>query len=469
MANVLIIDDEELFRQMLSDVVRRMGHAVDHAANIAQGLEAVDKNGFDVVFLDVALPDGNGLTVLPQIKTSRSAPEVIIITGAGDRDGAELAIKNGAWDYIQKHASLGELKLTLTRALQHRQEKLTRQPTVALKLEGIVGSSPQILVCYDRLAQAALSEANVLITGPTGSGKELFARAIHRNSSRAQQNFVVVDCAALPETLVESALFGHEKGAFTSADRAHDGLIRQAHGGTLFLDEVGEMPAAVQRAFLRVLQERRFRPVGGGREIASDFRLVAATNRDLESMVRGGSFRQDLLFRLRAICIELPPLRDRIQDIKEIIRFHLHRLGERQGFGAKGFSPEFFQALQAYDWPGNVRELVNALECALAAAGPVPTLFPLHLPNHIRVCLARASISDQPQTLDLSPIDRPPSSILPKMQEVREKALNAVERQYLTALLSHTGGNMDLASRVSGLSKPRLYALFKHYDLTRTG
>ncbi len=468
MANVLIIDDEELFRQMLSDVVRRMGHAVDHAADIAQGLAAVEKNGFDVVFLDVALPDGNGLTVLPQIKISPSAPEVIIITGAGDRNGAELAIKNGAWDYIQKHASLGDLKLTLTRALQHRQEKLTRQPTVALKLEGIVGSSPQILACYDRLAQAALSEANVLITGPTGSGKELFARAIHRNSSRAQQNFVVVDCAALPETLVESALFGHEKGAFTSADRAHGGLIRQAHGGTLFLDEVGEMPAAVQRAFLRVLQERRFRPVGGGKEIASDFRLVAATNRDLESMVRDGSFRQDLLFRLRAICIELPPLKDRIQDIKEIIRFHLHRLGERQGFGAKGFSPEFFQALQSYEWPGNVRELVNALECALAAAGPVPTLYPLHLPNHIRVCLAQASITDRPQAPDLSPIDMPPSSILPKMQEVREKALSAVEKQYLTALLSHTGGNMNLASRISGLSKPRLYALLKHYDLTRS-
>lgn len=468
MANILIVDDEELFGQMLGDVVRRMGHTVRCASDLSTGIGITEEEMFDVVFLDVALPDGNGLTVLPRIKTSASAPEVIIITGAGDRDGAELAIKNGAWDYIQKQHSLSDLKLTLTRALEHRAERQVRQPRVALKLDGIVGSSPQMLVCYDRLAQASLSEANVLVTGPTGSGKELFARAIHKNSSRSQQNFVVVDCAALPETLVESALFGHEKGAFTSADRAHDGLIRQAHGGTLFLDEVGEMPAIVQKAFLRVLQERRFRPIGGSREVVSDFRLVAATNRDLESMVKNGSFRQDLLFRLRSICIELPPLKDRALDIKEIIRFHLHRLGDRQGFGAKGFSPEFFEALQAYEWPGNVRELVNALESALAAAGPVPTLYPLHLPSHVRVSLAQASIRDRSQPLELSPIDMPPSSILPKMQEVREKALAAVEKQYLTALLSHAGGNMDLASRISGLSKPRLYALFKQYDLTRS-
>lgn len=468
MANVLIIDDEALFCEMLSDVVLRMGHSVKCAINLAEGLDAAEKGVFDVAFLDVALPDGNGLLALPKLKTSPSTPEVIIITGSGDRDGAELAIKNGAWDYIQKHSSLSNLRLTLTRALQHRQEKLLRKPSVALKLEGIVGSSPQIRACYDLLAQAALSEANVLITGPTGSGKELFARAIHRNSSRAQQNFVVVDCAALPETLVESALFGHEKGAFTSADRAHHGLVRQAHGGTLFLDEVGEMPGSVQKAFLRVLQEHRFRPIGSSREVSSDFRLVAATNRDLESMVESGDFRHDLLFRLRSICIALPPLKDRTQDIKEIIRFHLHRLGERQGFGAKGFSPEFFEALQTYEWPGNVRELVNALESALAAAGPVPTLFPLHLPSHIRISLARASVSRKPEPPTSNP-GMPPSSLMPKMQEVREQALSAVEEQYLTALLSHTGGNMELACRISGLSKPRLYALFKQYNLSRNG
>jgi two-component system, NtrC family, response regulator len=203
--------------------------------------------------------------------------------------------------------------------------------------------------------------------------------------------------------------------------------------------------------------------------VTSDFRLVAATNRDLESMVGAGEFRQDLLFRLRSLCIALPPLRDRIPDINEIVRFHLHRLGERQGVGAKGFSPEFFAALQTYEWPGNVRELVNALESALAAAGPVPTLFPLHLPSHIRVSLARASVSCKPEPPTLNSADMPASSLMPKMQEVREKALSAIEKQYLTALLSHTGGDMELACRISGLSKPRLYALFKQYRLSRNG
>lgn len=467
MARILIIDDEELFCGYLSHLVSRMGHEATCTPNLAGGLRAVQGGAFDVVLLDVSLPDGNGLEVLPRIKTAPSCPEVIIITGGGDSDGAELAIRNGAWDYLQKHASPGDLQLTLKRALEHHQEKRLRAPSVALKLGGIVGGSPPMAACYDLLAQAASSEANVLITGPTGSGKELFARAIHRNSARASGNFVVVDCAALPETLVESALFGHEKGAFTSADRAHDGLVRQAHGGTLFLDEVGEMPGKIQKAFLRVLQERRFRPVGSRREIESDFRLVAATNRDLERMVGSGDFRQDLLFRLRSICIDLPPLKDRVQDILEITRFHLNRLGERRGSGLKGISPELLEALQAYDWPGNVRELVHALESALAAAGPVPTLYPLHLPGHIRVALARASVTPNPALPERADDLSPPSPLIPKMQEVREKALAAIEKQYLAALLSHAGGDMEWASRLSGLSKPRLYALLKRYQLTR--
>jgi two-component system NtrC family response regulator len=261
MARVLIIDDDELICEMLSFMVEDMGHSASSATTLKTGFEKASSENFDVIFLDIKMPDGSGLHLLPRIRELPLHPEVIIITGSGDADGAELAIKNGAWDYIQKSSSTKEMLLPFVRALQYREEKNARKPPTALKLNGVIGRSPTMKVCLDLLAQAAQSEVNVLLTGETGTGKEVFARAIHENSMRAENNFVVVDCTALPATLVESVLFGHEKGAFTGADRAQVGLVRQAHAGTLFLDEIGELPLAVQKAFLRVLQEHRFRPV----------------------------------------------------------------------------------------------------------------------------------------------------------------------------------------------------------------
>ena len=239
-------------------------------------------------------------------KSGRSSPEIIVITGMGHPDEAELAIKSGAWDYIEKPASFEAIKLPLIRALEYRAERKPKAPTV-LKRNGIIGDSEEITACLELLSQAADSDANVLITGETGTGKELFAKVIHANSRRAKSNFVVVDCTALPETLVESVLFGHARGAFTGAETSEEGLVRQAHGGTLFLDEIGELPVLIQKRFLRVIQEHRFRAVGGRREISSDFRLMAATNRDLEDMVREGRFREDLLFRLRTIADRFAP------------------------------------------------------------------------------------------------------------------------------------------------------------------
>jgi two-component system NtrC family response regulator len=466
MAHVIIIDDDTIMCEMLSNMVRRTGHEASSANTLKEGMKAISSNNYDIVFLDIRMPDGSGLDVLPRIREIPSPPEVIIMTGYGDPDGAELAIKNGAWDYIEKPSSIKEMMLPFLRALQYREEKRARKPAVALKWEGIIGSSPQMRTCFDILAQAANSDASVLITGETGTGKELFARAIHENSPRANKNFVVVDCTALPKTLVESTLFGYEKGAFTGADKDQDGLVRQAHGGTLFLDEVGEMPLVIQKAFLRVLQEHRFRPVGSKKEIESDFRLVAATNKHLDEMVEQRHFRRDLLFRLQTFTIDLPPLRERKEDIRELVMYHIAKLSERYNIGTKGFAPEFLDSLVAYDWPGNVRELVNAIERALTMARQEPTLFAKHLPTHLRVSLARAAVTKEtpaPQK------ETSASSPLPPLKSFRESALNEAERQYLEDLMSIAGSNIREACRISGLSRPRLYALMKKYRVTRYG
>jgi len=310
---------------------------------------------------------------------------------------------------------------------------------VALKVEGIVGEGPKMSACMDALARAASSDANVLITGETGTGKELFAWAIHRNSARAARNFVVVDCAALPETLVESTLFGHLRGAFTGADKPRDGLVKQADGGTLFLDEIGELSISVQKAFLRVLQERRFRPVGGGQEVASDFRLIAATNRDLEAMAASGKFREDLLFRIRTLVLELPPLRDFKENIRNLVLHYMVKLCEQYGVPMKSFSPEFLAALTAYGWPGNVRELIQALEKAVVSAGDEPMRFPNHLPEYIRIRLARESVLQkrppQPPAAEASQNDMTgPMSL----KDFRDAEMDRTARKYLASLTRQT-------------------------------
>lgn len=463
-ADILVIDDERLVFDSISNVIRQMGHLPVHARSIKEGLYIIRSRAFDIVFLDVRLPDGSGLDTLPAIVESPSSPEVIIVTGYGDPDGAELAIDKGAWSYVEKPLSVQVIKLSLTRALQYREQKRSRKP-VALDLGEIVGNSPKLKRCIDLLAQAADSDANVMLTGETGTGKELFASAIHKNSARNSQEFVVVDCAALPETLVESVLFGHRKGAFTGADKAQDGLVSQADGGTLFLDEVCELPLAIQKSFLRVLQERRFRPVGGNREIRSDFRLLAATNRDVEALVRQRRFREDLLFRLRGLSIELPPLRNIKEDIKELFYHYMDRMNKHYGTGTKGISPEFWDILYRYDWPGNVRELTQAIEHALILARPEPTLFPKHLPKHIRIQVARSEVTKKRRPQPGMKGQKEAPSGLPSLQAVRESALEEAEREYLKELMEQTGGSIKNATKVSGLSRSRLYTLLKKYSI----
>jgi two-component system, NtrC family, response regulator len=469
MANLLIVDDDPLIGESLSLVVRKMGHEARLARTVREAVEEIAARPFDIAFCDVRMPDGSGLDILPEIRKNPAAPEVIIMTGFGDPDGAELAIKKGAWDYVEKPLTAQEIRLAVERALQYRDKKKGVAPLVALDHAGIIGHSPSLKPCFDGLAQAASSEANVLISGETGTGKELFARAIHRNSARSRENFVVVDCAALPETLVESTLFGHLRGAFTGADKPRDGLVKQADGGTLFLDEIGELSISVQKAFLRVLQERRFRPVGGGGEIKSDFRLVAATNRSLEAMVEKGAFREDLLFRLRTLVIDLPPLRACKDDLRDLALHYVARACEQSKVPMKGFATVFLESLMAYDWPGNVRELVQALEKAVVTAGEEPMLFPVHLPDHMRIRLITAAAGRKRGPARDAGAASVPAGELGSLRAFREAGLAGIEREYFDRLMKGVGGDIAKACRISGLSRSRLYTLLKRNHVPPSG
>jgi two-component system, NtrC family, response regulator len=462
MARILIIDDDELICQSLSLVARQKGYEAASAYTLRDGLEKATTEPFDVVFLDVNMPDGNGLDFLSKLPKLASSPEIIIMTGYGDPHGAELAIKYGAWDYLEKGASVKEITLSLLRALQYREQKQVGSAAhnvASLMRDGIVGNSACLKECLDLVAQAATSDSSVLITGETGTGKELFARAVHQNSRRSNKNFVVVDCAALPENLVEGMLFGHEKGAFTNADHAREGLICQANGGTLFLDEIGEMPISLQKVFLRVLQEHRFLPLGSNRELESDFRLVAATNRNLNEMVESGRFRSDLLFRISTFVIELPSIRERPEDITELARHHTDRICKHYGTPTKEFSPEFLKMLAAYRWPGNVRELVNTLERTIAAARFELILFPKHLPIHLRIEVTKSTMKREAPSQQ--PTEHSSSFSLPQLHELRDSMYSNAEKQYLHDLMVQTGNNVAEACRVSGLSPSRFYALLK--------
>ena len=460
MATILIIDDDYELAAMLAMMVQRLGHDVTTVSTLTDGLKQAKTGGYDVVFLDVWMPDGNGIDKIPEIRGIDSAPEVIIITGVGERSGAELAIRSGAWDYIEKTSLVSEFELPLSRALQYRQEKESKIP-VALQREGIIGKSSQLASCLDLVAQAAASLANVLLTGETGTGKELFAHAIHQNSRRAKNSFVVVDCAAMPDNLVESMLFGHTKGAFTGADSDREGLIKQADGGTLFLDEVGELPLGLQKAFLRALQERRFRPLGSKKEVHSDFRLVAATNQDLAAMVKEGSFRQDLLYRLNSMHINLPSLDQRPEDIRPLALFFITSFCEQYQIPAKGISSDFFEALEAYEWPGNIRELKNTIEQVLASSENDANLFANHLPVHIRVKLTTSQLAQEStEQPGESAIAGLADGELPTLKEFRKQAYEA----YAQSLHAKYGSDIKQACKISGLSRSRLYAFWHDYN-----
>ncbi|WP_432738722.1 sigma-54-dependent transcriptional regulator [Maridesulfovibrio sp. FT414] len=486
MANVLVIDDDPFIGELLVDIAKELNHNGENALTLKEGMALAREERFDVVFLDVVLPDGNGLNALPELQQLGNCPEVVIITGKGDSKGAELAINSGAWDYIAKPASVEDYLLHMQRVLQYRTEKQASRPK--LGHHNIVGRSTSIIRCLDQAAKAAESHVGVLLLGETGTGKELFARAVHDNSSRRTGQFVIVDCASIPENLVESILFGHERGAFTSADKSQKGLISKADGGTLFLDEVGELPLQLQKSFLRVLQERTYRPVGSQEELESDFRLVAATNRDLEALVQAGRFRQDLLYRLQAFTIELPPLRQRGDDISSLARYYLNKLAVDFGASPIAISEEFLNTLKFYSWPGNVRELFNVLEQVFTANTAAGEFLPIHLPVKVRVAAAQATVLPSTESRNTLTViqgnkfkknkninhgqeiyvpTRSNTTPFPQLKDYRDQALEQAEKLYLESLIMHCRANMNEAAKTAGISVSRLYALLKKYDIRK--
>lgn len=463
MSRILIIDDDRQVCETLESLVFRLGHECFAAHNLKDGLAHLNRTDIDLVFLDVRLPDGNGLEALGQIRNQASPPDVIVLTGQGDPEGAELAIQGGVWDYLVKPSPIKQIKETLSRALAYRQEKRAMGQALSLDLTDVVGKSSVMRQCYERVAQASGSDSTVLVTGETGTGKELLARTVHRNSGRSSRAFVVVDCASLTESLLESILFGHTKGSFTGAARDRVGLVKLADQGTLFLDEIGELPLSAQKTFLRVLQERRFRPVGASHELESDFRLISATNRDLAAMVQEGAFRQDLYYRINTIHIVLPPLREREEDIIILARHHIDKLCRQRNIPLKEMDPEFMEMLKQYDWPGNVRELFNTIEQAFVHSGAEKTVYAQHLPQAVRIRVAKSMLG-RGKGEDGSGLEIEAGEVEEALPTLKDYKMS-IEKEYLLKLVGAYGKDIQKMLNVSGLSRSHLYAMLKKHDI----
>ncbi len=446
--NLLIIDDDDTLRSLLAAELGRFGHAVTTAATGEEGLRAALEAEHDVALLDLALPDQAGIDVLKRLRAERPALEVVVLTAHGTIDGAIAAMKLGAYEFLQKPCALAAIELAIRRALEHRRlgEENARlkdglRPTTLSS--DLIGSGPEFDELQRFIGKVAATDSTVLVRGETGTGKEMVAAALHRASARRDRPFVAVDCASLNENLLQSELFGHERGAFTGAVTMRHGLFESADGGTLFLDEVGDVSPALQASLLRVLETSRFRRVGGAREIKVDVRLVAATNRDLERMISEGQFRQDLFFRLNAIHVELRPLRMRRGDIPFLAEHFLARHNARYATG-KSFAPDALEALHAYAWPGNVRELRHAVERAAVLADR-DVIRAADLPPEVR---ARARL-DVPGGDERDPL-------LPLVE---------VERRYVARVLAYAGGHRARAAALLGISERNLYRKIQEFQL----
>jgi len=438
---ILIVDDEREMRELLRDRLVRRDFDVDVAESYDAALERLDADRCDAVVTDIQMHGQSGIELCEWLRANRPDVPCVVITGFGSLDTAIAAIRAGAHDFLPKPFEIEELVFRLEHALRHRslleEVKRLRESQGDAIDDELIGESVAMRKLRQLVARVAASDAPVLITGETGTGKELVAHAIHRRGARVGGPFVAINCAALPETLLESELFGHAKGAFTDAREARSGLFVQASGGTLFLDEIGDLTATLQPKLLRALQERCVRPVGAAKEVPFDARLVAATNRDLAAAVEDGRFREDLYFRLDVLPVEVPPLRARGADVLLLAQHFARRLAQRTGRPALGISRAAAEKLGDYGWPGNVRELENAIERAAALADHDHILaedLPERIRSHRKTDLLLAS--DDPATL---------------------APLEVIERRYVARVLEATAGNKTLAARILGVDRKTLY------------
>ncbi len=445
---VLVVDDDDTHRTMLKTLVGGWGYDVEEADDGSTAIAKVEEGPFDLILMDVRMLKVSGIEALERIKAFNPAIPITIMTAYSSVETAVEALKKGAYDYLTKPLDFDKLRLTLERAMEHvrlKEENRMLKENLGkhFDMQNIIGRSRAMLRLLETVAHVATSEATVMITGESGTGKELIAGVIHYNSPRKDGPLVKINCAAITETLLESELFGHEKGSFTGADRRKEGRFYQANKGSLFLDEVSEMPLSMQVKLLRVLQERELTRVGGEKVIPVDVRVIAATNKDLDDLKNEGAFREDLYYRLNVVRLEIPPLRERREDIPLLARHFLDRFASQNNKEIKGFTPGAMDRLIRYDWPGNVRELMNAVERA--------------------VVLARTEYLDDQDFAMIQTAAKQPSEASSYADE--NIPLEAVEKAAILRMLDSVAGNKSEAARRLGITRKTLHQKLKKYGV----
>jgi two-component system response regulator HydG len=479
---ILVVDDDLAHRTMLKTLLSGWGYLIREADDGETAITAVRERPFDLILMDIRMLKVSGLEALVEIKALNPAIPVIIMTAYASLETAVDAVKKGAYDYLQKPLDFDELRVKMERAMEHRrlkEENALLKESLGSRFDrrNIIGSSPVMVRLLETVAQVAPAEATVLITGESGTGKEMIAGAIHFNSRRREGPFVKINCAAITETLLESELFGHERGAFTGADRRQEGKFRQADGGTIFLDEVSEMSLAMQVKLLRVLQEREIIRVGGSDTVKVDVRVIAATNRDLAAEIASGRFREDLYYRLNVVALTVPPLRERAEDIPILAQHFLEHFSRKNNKQIKGFSPQAMDRLRHYSWPGNVRELMNAVErgvvlsrgdyleeaelSLVTAPGTVPAPAAADGANFLSAGGAAASmaVSGGGVTIPTALGAETP------VGGNRPVSLEEMEKETIIRALAAAKGNKSEAARRLGVTRRTLHLKLKRYGL----
>jgi DNA-binding NtrC family response regulator len=455
---ILVVDDERSIRFSLVELLESDGHSVREAEHAPAALGMMEDDAADLVLSDLTMPAMDGLALLEEVRSRHPASLFVLMTAHGDERTAVRALREGAYDYVPKPFDNEEIRALVRRArevLALRAENARLREELAGPFPGVIGQSPALREVMRLVARAAPTDATVLVTGESGTGKEVVARALHEGSRRRGGPFVALNCSAIPAELVESALFGHLRGAFTGADRDREGVFQAARGGTLFLDEVGDLPPAAQPKLLRALEERNVTPLGATRPVDVDVRVVAATHRPLQRMAAEGTFREDLLWRLQVIAVHLPPLRERREDVPALATHFLADFAARYSRPVRALSEGARRRVLAYDWPGNVRELRNAIERAVVLAEG-DAIEPADLP---------------PQLAEAGAAVRPVDAALAGMPfaEAREQAVDAWERAFLAAALERAGGNVSATARELGVHRQSLQKMLRRLGLGREG